>query len=149
MRPRNVLKIFSHCRGFASNFHHQKIDDDDIEKGMRAYSNDLLIDLSRELADVFPSANELLYHFLDVERELGKQKLYEILNGAGIKAEDIGKVIEFLLYYGVIGLKWSDGDQYIYHVNYDPRMLRIRAERAGETVRYVINPAFWLALKTH
>jgi HEPN domain-containing protein len=146
MRPRNVLKIFNHCRGFASNFGHPKIDDTDIEKGMRAYSNDLLVELDRELTDVFPRGNELLYQFLDTERELSKERLERILRNAGFDDTELSKVTEFLIYYGVVGIKLTDGDQYIYHVNYDPKKLRIRAERAGETVRYVINPAFWIAL---
>src|SRR5262249_33403742 len=65
MRPRNLLKIFNHCRGFATNFRHAKIDVDDIERGLRAYSNDLLVELDHELTDVFPAARDLLYHFLD------------------------------------------------------------------------------------
>jgi hypothetical protein len=35
MRPRNLLKIFNHCRGFATNFNRQKIEDADIEKGLK------------------------------------------------------------------------------------------------------------------
>lgn len=31
MRPRNLLKIFAHTKGFASNFNHTKIDESDIE----------------------------------------------------------------------------------------------------------------------
>ena len=65
MRPRNLLKIFNHCRGFATNFNRQKIDDSDIEKGLKAYSADLLAELDRELTDVFPEAKDLLYYFLD------------------------------------------------------------------------------------
>lgn len=56
MRPRNVLKIFNHARGYASNFNRARISEDDIQKGMRAYSQDLLIELDRELGDVLPAA---------------------------------------------------------------------------------------------
>jgi hypothetical protein len=38
MRPRNVIKIFSHSRGFANNLNHAKITEEDIEKGILAYS---------------------------------------------------------------------------------------------------------------
>ena len=33
MRPRNLLKIFGHCRGFAVNLDHERMESDDIEKG--------------------------------------------------------------------------------------------------------------------
>lgn len=42
MRPRNLLKLFNHCRGFATNFNREVIEETDIEKGVRAYSADLL-----------------------------------------------------------------------------------------------------------
>ena len=70
MRPRNLIKIFNHCRGFATTLNHAKIEEPDIEKGMKAYSNDLLEELDRELTDVFPSANELIYYFLDANAML-------------------------------------------------------------------------------
>ena len=65
MRPRNLLKIFNHCRGFATNFQRQKITTEDITKGLLAYSQDLIEELDRKLTDVFPGARDLLYHFLD------------------------------------------------------------------------------------
>ena len=56
------------------------------------------------------------------------------------------RVIEFLIYYGVLGLRTEDGDLYIYQVNYNPKMIEARAQRAGEKAFYVINSAFWPAL---
>jgi len=35
---------------------------------------------------------------------------------------------------------------YIHQVNYNPKMIEARAQRAGEKAFYVINPAFWPAL---
>ena len=35
MRPRNVLKIFNHCRGFATDFSRQRISEVDIDKGLK------------------------------------------------------------------------------------------------------------------
>jgi hypothetical protein len=58
----------------------------------------------------------------------------------------VRRVIEFLIYYGVFGLRTEEGDLYIYEVNYNPKMIEARAQRAGEKANYVINPAFWPAL---
>ena len=58
MRPRNMLKIFLHAKGFASNLSHQRIEETDLEKGVRAYSQDLLVELDHELTDVFPVAKD-------------------------------------------------------------------------------------------
>jgi hypothetical protein len=146
MRPRNLLKIFGYARGFANNFSRRVITEDDIEKGVRVYSQDLLIELNRELADIFPDADELLYFFMDATREMSTNDLYSILNTADVDEGDYQLVINFLLYYGVIGLRTPNGDQYIFNVNYDPKVLEIRAILSGDKVRYVLNPAFAPAL---
>jgi hypothetical protein len=146
MRPRNVLKIFNHCRGFATNFGRQKISDQDIEKGINAYSHDLLEELDRELTDVYPAAKDLLYYFLDAPAVLTTKQLDAILEEGGLPPEEREKVIDFLLYYGVVGTRLGETDHFIYSVNYDLKVLKIRASRHTEAADYVVNPAFWPAL---
>ena len=146
MRPRNLLKIFSHCRGFANNLNHTKITDDDIEKGVLAYSHDLLIELDRELVDVFPTARDLLYHFIDAKNEMTLTEFRVLIKSVGIEEHEMDQVMDFLLYYGIIGLRTNEDDHYIYNVNYDPKMLKIRVKRAGSSSLYIVNPAFWPAL---
>jgi len=146
MRPRNVLKIFNHSRGFAANLNKEKIGEDDIEKGLLAYSHDLVQELDRELTDVFPNAQDIVYHFTDARSEMSPDELAALLRSGGVDKSETEKMIEFLLYYGILGIQSTSGDHYIFHVNYDHKMLRIRAERAGKDLRYVVNPAFWPAL---
>ncbi|MEN3812222.1 hypothetical protein ABD440_17635 [Chromobacterium piscinae] len=146
MRPRNLLKIFAHSKGFASNLSHTKIEESDIEKGLRAYSQDLLIELDHELNDVFPEVPNLLYSFLDAPSEVSAAQLREIILVGGAPDDKVDNVLSYLLYYGVIGLLTDGGVQYIFDVNYDSKMLNLRATRQGENARYVINPAFWPAL---
>jgi hypothetical protein len=143
MRPRNLLKIFNHCRGFATNFNRQKIEEADIEKGLKAYSADLLEELDRELTDVFPEARDLLYHFLDAPAVLTPAELVAILHGACIDNQE--KMTDFLLYYGVLGIQAGGTDYFIFNVNYDLKVLKIRAERGKDATRYSVNPAFWPA----
>jgi hypothetical protein len=147
MRPRNVIKIFSHAKGFAANLAHQKIEESDLEKGVLAYSQDLLVELDHELTDVFPAAKDLLYHFIDSTPRLGGQELKTLVQGAGIPAEDVDQVVDFLLYYGILGVHTVNDDvHYIFNVNYDLKVLQIRATRAGEGASFVMNPAFRPAL---
>jgi hypothetical protein len=146
MRPRNLLKMFAYARGFATNLSRMAITEEDIEKGVRAYSQDLLVDLGHELVDIFPDTKDLLYYFMEAKREMSLSDLCGVLNAAGIDESAYMIVLDFLFYYGVIGLRTSTGDQYIFNVNYDPKVLQIRAELAGDTARYVLNPAFAPAL---
>src|SRR5207253_2899482 len=135
MRPRNVLKIFSHARGFASNLNHAKITETDLEKGVRAYSQDLLIELDHELTDVFPAAHDLLYHFIDSAPELTSEELHRLILEAGIDGADVERVTEFLLYYGIFGVRVDQETHYIYDVNYDLKVLQVRATRGGVKLR--------------
>jgi hypothetical protein len=145
MRPRNLLKIFNHCRGFATNFNREVIEENDIEKGLKAYSADLLDELDRELTDVFPEARDLLYHFMDAPAALTLEQVKQILDAAGIVKDAHERVLDFLLYYGVLGIQAGENEFFIYGVNYDLRVLKIRAERGKGDVRFVVNPAFWPA----
>lgn len=146
MRPRNLLKIFIHSRGFASNFNHDRISEEDLEKGMAAYSQDLLLELDRELTDVFPGAENVLYQFLDASSELSRKDLSKLILEADVSEADSEKLIDFLIYYGVVGLRTVERDLYIYDVDYDSRKLAVRIDRAGESARFCVNPAFWPAL---
>ncbi len=147
MRPRNVIKIFSHAKGFASNLSHQKIEETDLEKGIRAYSQDLLVELDHELTDVFPAAKDLLYQFIDTVPTLSAPKLKALIATGGILESDVPQVIDFLLYYGIFGVATApDEVYYIFAVNYDLKVLQIRAQRAGDNASYVMNPAFRAAL---
>lgn len=147
MRPRNMIKMFAHAKGFAANLAHQKIQETDLEKGIRAYSQDLLVELDHELTDVFPESQDLLYHFIDAMPQLTRTALASLIESAGIDASDVQRVIAFLLYYGIVGIQDStEHIHYIFNVNYDLKVLQIRADRAGSEAIYVMNPAFRPAL---
>lgn len=146
MRPRNLIKLFNHCRGFATTLNHAKIDEGDIAKGVAAYSNDLREELNRELTDVMPFATDLLYHFMDADALLSPNALDGVLASAGINVSDRAGVTDFLLYYGVIGVRTAQGDLFIYNVNYDIKVLQVRIGRSGSKTQYIFNPAFWPGL---
>lgn len=147
MRPRNVIKIFAHAKGFAVNLAHSKIEESDLEKGVRAYSQDLLVELDHELTDVFPAARDLLYQFIDAPPTMSLDALETLIQEAGIDDSETEKVIDFLLYYGILGVR--NGEEhvhYIYNVNYDLKILQVRASRVCNGEVYVMNPAFRSAL---
>lgn len=147
MRPRNVLKLFNHARAFAVNFRKDKIDQDDYYRGLRAYSQDLLVELDRELSDVYPEASDLLYYFLDSSSTLDDHQLRSIIHEAGIPNDKYETIRDFLLYHGVLGLSLEGKDQYIFDVRYDLKQILIRLKRLGDKARFVLNPAFAPALE--
>ncbi|MBI1683625.1 P-loop ATPase, Sll1717 family [Caulobacter hibisci] len=143
MRPRNLLKILGHALGFAVNLNRARIEEADIEKGMRAYSLDLITEADQELTDILGKETNLIYHFIGEGVEFRKDKLEALISSAGIDGADVLKVIEFLLYFGFIGVRIRDAEpKYIYTVGYDMKMLKVLIEKAGDAVVYLLNPAF-------
>ncbi len=147
MRPRNLLKIFKHCLSYAIKFDHRRIETEDISRGLSAYSQDLLIDVDRELTDVLPTASKVIYEFVDEQYEFSHEELVLLLQCAGVGELDTEKVIEFMLYYGVLGIQKGDDDPiYIYDVHYDSEMLKRRLKK-WTLMKYVVNPGLRPALK--
>lgn len=147
MRPRNVLKLFNHARAFAVNFRKEKIGQDDFYKGLKTYSQDLLIELDRELSDVFPEAKDLLYYFIDSPSVITLDQLYDVMSEASIPEDRHETIRDFLLYHGVIGLCLDDRHQYIFDVGYDLKQILVRVSRYGAKANFVLNPAFAPALE--
>jgi len=151
MRPRGLIDLLNHCKAFAVNFRHDRVLAGNVAKGMRAFSNDLLVDVGYEIRDVMPCAADVLLAFIDVPSRLGQARLVSTLRGAGIPGPEVRNVIDLLLWYGVIGLVAEPGQDpmYIYSVNYEMaklRALQARTETQGAGDVYAINPAFLPAL---
>ncbi|MEQ8312965.1 MAG: hypothetical protein RL839_14235 [Gammaproteobacteria bacterium] len=147
MRPRNFLKLFGACKGFAVNMQHDKIEADDITKGLNAYSNDLLIDADQELTDIESKASRIIYQFLGESSEFTGDDLRILLDANGLTPEQVDQVIEFLLYYGFLGIRYSDNEpQYIYDVGYNMEIMNTRIAKNKNAITYTFNPAFYPAL---
>jgi hypothetical protein len=149
MRPRSLLDLIGHCRGYAINLGHDRIEKDDIAKGCSAFSNDLLSELDLEIRDVLPSAENLLYAFIGANSGLTRQQLIHALTTHGIKSEQLDAIIKILLWFGFIGIVWTDGShRYIYSFHYNMKVLEGSHNQllSSGNVQYVINPAFAPAL---
>ena len=75
MRPRALIDLANHCRGFAVNLEHSKIQEGDIRKGLQAFSSDLVVEIGYEIRDVLPEAENVLYIFIDEPQTLPANKL--------------------------------------------------------------------------
>jgi energy-coupling factor transporter ATP-binding protein EcfA2 len=149
MRPRNLLKLFRYSLGYAINSNHSRIEEPDIARGLKTYAQDLVIEVDRELSDVFPKAKKLIYEFSEENREFLHDDLSTLIQCTGLTEDEAAKVISFLLYYGVLGIKKQSEDAlYIYDVNYDIDMLHVRIRKWTASTLYVVNPALWPALQS-
>jgi hypothetical protein len=144
MRPRGLIDLVNHCRGFAVNLSHARIEAEDVSKGFEAFSSDLVVDIGYEIRDVMPDAENVLYAFIDERQTMTVNELKLLLKRAGISDLQIPEIVTILLWYAVIGVRRMDGAvTYIYNVNYEMPILRGIIRKLEENgMVYVINPAF-------
>lgn len=149
MRPRALLNLFTQCRSYAVNLGHARIEEEDIRKGMAAYSTDLLVEISLEMRDVFPEAEDALYAFIEAPAAIPEQTLDELLAISDVPQDKFENLIDLMLWFGVLGVARSHAEvSYIHDVNYDMHRLKgITRKLASRGLVYHINPAFWPALE--
>ncbi|MDY1592116.1 MAG: hypothetical protein RBS85_08195 [Methanofastidiosum sp.] len=147
MRPRFLLNLINQCKSFAVNLNHSVIEQDDIEKGLEAYSSDLLADIHYEIDDIAPGSGESLYAFIGCQQILHHTDVGNLLYDFGIEKDLAKKIIKILLWYGFLGLQVEANEtKYIYNFNYNMRLMNGFAKKKKDNLFYQINPAFWPAL---
>lgn len=148
MRPRSLLDLIGHCRGYAVSLGHDRIQQNDIEKGMAAFSDDLLSEINLEIRDVFPTSGDLLYAFLGCASKFNRAQLTERLLAQGISNESLEKLTEMLFWFGFLGFVWTNGEpRFIYSFHYNMKVMRGSHDQLAQNgITYVINPAFAPAL---
>ncbi|MEE2692384.1 MAG: hypothetical protein VX640_12670 [Pseudomonadota bacterium] len=145
-RPRNLLRLFNYMKAVAVNLSHERITEADIEKGVLSYSDDVLVDISNELRDLSPEAEDLLYRFIGDKASYRKSELERIILTHGIDEMQKMKVIEYLLYYGAFGIS-VDGavSTFIFDVGYNIKKMQALSEKFT-SAEYVIHNALRPAL---
>jgi hypothetical protein len=149
MRPRFLINLINHCKSFAVNLKHEKIQSDDIVKGLSAYSNDVISDISYEIRDVYPEAEDIIYEFIGADKVLSEEALITIISSKIKELKNIQDVIRILIWHGFVGIHIDSKDpMYIYNSNYNMKIIisLLEKKRNNNELAYSINPAFWPAL---
>ncbi|CQJ20620.1 P-loop ATPase, Sll1717 family [Yersinia enterocolitica] len=147
MRPRFLLNLINHCKSFAINLNHETINSTDIEKGLHAYSSDLLKDIGYELRDVATESDGILYLFIGSKSELSVSETMGILSSTNLTEDEVTKAYNLLLWYGFLGVRIkSDDPKYIYDFNYNKNLMDGIAKKDPDNTSLIINQAFWPAL---
>lgn len=147
MRPRFLLNLINHCKSFAINLNHELVESADIEKGVAAYSSDLLRDIGYELRDISQETESVLYAFIASASDLSELEVMETLVESGLDQQQAANVMDLLLWYGFLGIRInSDEPKFIYDFNYNKALMDGVKRKSTQTVTLVINQAFWPAL---
>lgn len=109
----------------------------------------MLINIGFEVRDVYPAAEDFLYHFIGSKAHITLEELTEVFGNGNIPADQREKLLDLLLWYGFFGIVREDGEiAYIYSVKYDMKRLKALVRKQQENiVLYYINPAFWSGLE--
>ena len=145
-RPRNVIKMIYESRASAINLGHKMIQDSDVKKGVERFSRNLLIEADRELTDIAPSAEGILYNLIGENSVLSRDDLESAIFQGKYHDLDRATIIDRLLYFGFLGIKRGRSTKYIYDVGYDMNLVHAEIRKFSEDVRYEINPAFYSVL---
>ena len=148
-RPRNVLKLIERCKGAAINARHDKIEFDDIEKGLFSYSNDLLIEADREVTDILPRAENLLYQFIGEPREFNILDFDAFLELRGFDSQEVTIIKRYFLYFGIFGISIDGTTKYVWEFRNNLKLIDAAMVKAGASLRLVLHPAFHPALGVH
>lgn len=148
MRPRNLLNLVSYCRSNAVNLRRQRIERDDVKKAVAQYSADIGNEIGLEIRDVFPTAEDILYHFIGCEPSLTLKELRDKLMAASVPPGDCSQMIDILLWFSFLGVivpGEADFEEiYSYSVFYDMKKLkRHTGDLADDSAQFVIHRAFW------
>jgi len=148
MRPRCLIDLLHYCRSHAVNLGHAMIEVDDVRQGEDAYSSDLVTILGLEMRDIYPEAGDVLYELIEMPATMHYSQIRELIAKVTPDDAKIDRIMELLLWYGVLGLKRGEDVTYIYSVKYDMKRLGALIEKhtIEEVVLYV-NPAFWKGLE--
>jgi hypothetical protein len=152
MRPRYIINCINHCKAYAVNMGHDRIELPDIERGLKAYSDDLLVDTDLELSDVFPQGKNVLYEFAGVKSVLSKHEFYEAVSKVLPREALAEQLLQVLMWQGVVGVRKSEGDAiYIYDVGYNMARLSVHRRRADESgaESLCFHPAYWRGLEIY
>lgn len=147
MRPRGLLDLVNHCRSHGANLRHDKITVADIRHGEEAYSTELVQTIDYEIRDVFPAADGIMFDLLGEGAWIEQARIAQILERRGLVGPDAERALDFLLWYGVLGIVRDDGDPvYIYNMHYSAQRMRSALEKQQKPT-FQINPAFWAGLE--
>ena len=102
MRPRFLLSLINQCKSFAINLNHERIEESDIEKGLAAYSADLLRDIGYELVDVSKADDDILYSFIGCNALLTESEVRNLLEEYGVERRSIDTIFNLLLWLSLI-----------------------------------------------
>lgn len=149
MRPRDLLNFLRRATEIALNRNHVRVLEEDMIAGEKAYSEDILHDMTFELRDTYPDFENLLYAFIDCSTRITRDEALQMVIAAEIPGAEPARILEVLVWFGFLGTTPLGRDEPVYayqaRYNVEKLMSPIRSGKAD----FILHPAFRKALGAH
>jgi hypothetical protein len=113
MRPRYLIRLFENARRRAVTLRKNLIDEEDYASALNELGWQVMEDFSRELVDVVPGAEELLFDVLIHGGNMTLEELRQIIKKRVSDDATVDIVIDVLIWMGCLGVKSQAGTTYI------------------------------------
>jgi hypothetical protein len=150
-RPRDILYLLKAAIDHAVGLRHPQVETEDLKAAEREYSVFAFEAALVEGHERVPAIEDVLLAFAGASTDLSAEEVTETLTGAGIKINEMRRVIEVLEQLSFLGVIVGDGKVVFPDSGRDMRKAEILAKRVGskttESTRYGTHPAFWAYLE--
>jgi hypothetical protein len=114
MRPRYLIRLFETARRRAVTLGRERIEAADYKAGLEELGWQVLEDFDRELTDVVPDAEELLFELAQLGARTSLSKLRHVIEKkVDDEAATVEAIIDVLIWTGCIGVRTSTQTVYI------------------------------------
>ena len=113
MRPRYLIRLFETARRRAITLGRQRIEEVDYENAAAELGWQVLEDFDRELSDVVPDVELLIFDLVQIGPEMSMRRLKAAIAQRVTDSSVIETVIDVLIWSGCIGIKRPSGVMYI------------------------------------
>ena len=105
MRPRYLIRLFETARRRAVTLGKSKIEEDDYRIAVDELGWQVLEDFDRELADVVPNVEELMFELVQLGARMSLATLRSTIEKRVSVAETVETIIDVLIWMGCIGVQ--------------------------------------------
>jgi hypothetical protein len=113
MRPRYLIRLFETARRRAVTLGRTKIQEADYEAALDELAWQVLEDFDRELVDVVPDAEALMFDIIQLGAELSLEQLRDVISHRVSDPQTVEAAIDVLIWSGCIGVRTPKGITYI------------------------------------
>ena len=113
MRPRYLIRLFETARRRAITLGKIKIEEDDYLVAIDELGWQVLEDFDRELLDVVPNVEELMFELVQLGERMSLDQLGQTIAAKGHGPSTVDIIIDVLIWTGCIGVEKEDHVTYI------------------------------------